>query len=421
MQPMLPTRRTVRFDKPSGSSTLVGMPDQPARSAENTMTDTTHDQSDAPPQLFSGEPMFEVFCRPAELLPSRTMPASSHPIEWPVAASMELPDTHEFHGSERSVADFLVDTDTAALLVLHDGAIRYERYWHTGGPKVRWLSMSVAKSFISALVGIAEAEGSIRSIDDPISDYIITKPGTAYDGVTIRAVLEMSSGARWNEDYSDPDSDIFALSAAFSGPGSLDEFVATATREVEPGTICRYNSTDTQALGALLVAATGRSITDYMADHLCEPLGMTDPSHWLVDATGREAAYFGLAMTARDFARLGELYRNGGRCAGRQVVPAGYVEESVRAHHQYTQPGEVWVSDHQFELGYGYQWWLPDGDPGEFSAIGVYNQLIYVHPESGAVIVKLSANRTYGTTTLEETNRDAENVACLRAIARSII
>lgn len=378
------------------------------------------DPAQAPPQLFVGEPVLEVFCRPAELLPATTMAASSVPTAWPVGTPVELPSTYTFRDTEHSVDEFLAATDTGALLVLREGAIRYERYWHTGGPEVRWLSMSVAKSFISALVGIAVDDGSIRSLDDPISDYIRADPGSAYDQVPIRDVLQMSSGARWNEDYSDPESDVFALTAAFAGAGSLDGFVASAARAAEPGTVCVYNSTDTQALGALLVAATGRSITDYMAERLCEPLGMTSPSHWMIDATGREAAYFGLAMTARDFARLGELYRNGGRWGDRQVVPSGYVADSVRSHHPHTRPGSVWVSGHEFELGYGYQWWLPDADPGEFSAIGVYNQLVYVHPESGAVIVKLSANQAYGTTTEEATNRDIENVAFLRAIARSI-
>jgi CubicO group peptidase (beta-lactamase class C family) len=385
-----------------------------------TVNDTTPQPDQQGPRMFAGEPVLEVFCRPAELLPSTTMPASTNPQPWPEGAPVELPSTYRFGDTERSTEEFLAATDTAAVLVLQEGVIRHEHYSHTGGPGVRWLSMSVAKSFVSALVGIALADGSIRSLDDPISDYITTESGSAYDRVPIRDVLQMSSGARWNEDYSDPDSDVFALTAAFSGVGSLDGFVAQAVRASEPGTACVYNSADTQALGSLLVAATGRSITDFMSERLCEPLGMTSPSHWMVDATGREAAYFGLAMTARDYARLGELYRNGGRWGDRQVVPAAYVADSVRTHHPHTQPGNVWVSGHAFELGYGYQWWLPDGDPGEFSAIGVYNQLVYVHPSSGAVVVKLSANQAYGTSAEEATNRDIENVAFLRAIARSL-
>ena len=166
--------------------------------------------------------------------------------------------------------------------------------------------------------------------------------------------------------------------------------------------------------------ATNRSVSAYMSEKLIEPLGMTSPSAWLVDGTGREAAYFGLNMTARDFAKLGELYRCGGVWQGRQIVPADYVEGSLNVTSPHTSPGQVWVSDHQWDLGYGFQWWLPQVDPGEFSAIGIYNQLVYVHPPTGSVIVKLSANRTYGLSTDETTNRDLENVAFLRAIARSL-
>ncbi|MEZ5229294.1 MAG: serine hydrolase domain-containing protein [Acidimicrobiales bacterium] len=373
----------------------------------------------ARPRLFSGEPVLDYFSRVAQIMPSVAMPAASQPIDWPSGTPIDLPPSYSYLGVDRSTEDLLAETDTAALLVLHEGAIRFERYWHTGGPDVQWLSMSVAKSFVSALVGIAVDDGLIGGLDDPISSYIRVDAGSAYDGVSIRDVLQMSSGARWNEDYSDSSSDVFALTAAF-GRGSLDAFVAGAASKAEPGTVCRYNSTDTQALGTLLVAATGRSLADYMTEQLIEPLGMTAPSHWLVDAEGREAAFFGLTMTARDFARLGELYRQAGRCNGRQIVPEHYVADSVRSHLRHTEPGQVWAGDHQFDLGYGYHWWLPDGDPGEFSAIGVYNQFVYVHPSSGVVIVKLSANQAYGTSTADEVNRELENLAMLRAIARSV-
>ena len=373
-----------------------------------------------PLPIFSGVPMHDYFCRMIELSASSTMPASSVPQPWREGPRIDLPATYSFAGQERPVEAFFQKTDTAALLVLKSGHIRYERYALTGGRDVPWISMSVAKSFISALVGIAIGEGAIASINDPISTYIAVEPGSAYDGATIRDVLQMSSGGRWNEDYHDPESDIFRLSAAYAGVGTFDNFIASCVRERAPGTVCRYNSADTQALGTLITRATGRSVASYMHQKLLEPLGLTSPSHWLTDPTGREAAYMGLNMTARDFARLGELYRNGGVWNGRQIVPRDYVAASIQPSGPHTQPGQVWVSDHQWELGYGYQWWVPAVDPGEFSAIGVYNQLIYVHPGSGTVIVKLSANRTYGSSTAEHTNHDIENVAFVRAIARHV-
>jgi CubicO group peptidase (beta-lactamase class C family) len=369
--------------------------------------------------LFTGAPQHENFCRMKDLLDAREMAASAKPHVWPEGTPITLPPAYEFDGDTRSTEDFLVDTDTAALLVLIDGAVRYEHYALTGGPDVQWLSMSVAKSFISALVGIAVAEGHIGSIDDPISTYVPVEAGSAYDGLPIRYALQMSSGARWNEDYHDPESDIFRLSAATMGiGGTLDDFVAGMVRESEPGTVCRYNSGETQVLGALLARATGRSVTAYMREKLGEPLGMAAPGFWLVDPAGVELSFAGLNLTARDFAKIGELYRNGGGWQGEQLVPAGWVRDSVTVAAPHLAPGRPLVGGHSFDLGYGYQWWLPDGDRGEFTAIGVYNQFVYVDPASNTTIVKLSANRRYGTTTDESTNRDLENVAFLRAIAR---
>lgn len=370
--------------------------------------------------LFTGEPQHETFCRLKDMLPSVRMAAARAPAPFPEGPRIELPATFEFEGAARSVEETLAGTDTAALLVLKDGVVRFERYALTGGRDVHWISWSVAKSFVSALAGIALDEGLIGGLDQPISDYVPVAPGSAYDGVAIRHVLQMSSGARWNEDYNDRDSDVHRLGAAMSGATTLDTFVATMAPESPPGSVCRYNSGDTQALGALLVRATGRSLADYMREKLCEPLGFEADSYWLVDSAGMEMAFAGLNLTARDFARLGELYRNGGRWQGRQVVPEAWVRASVRADAPHLQPGRPILADHPLDLGYGYQWWLPRGDRGEFSAIGIYNQLVYVDPPSGAVIVKLSANRAYGTSMDEHTNRELENIALLQAISRSL-
>jgi CubicO group peptidase (beta-lactamase class C family) len=368
--------------------------------------------------LFTGAPQHEHFHRMAEILPSSRMEPSSTPREWEVGDTVEVPETYEFDGATKSFEQFFVDTDTSALLLVEDGRIRYERYALTGGRDVPWMSMSVAKSFVSALIGIAVDEGHIGSIDDAISDYITVRPDSAYDGVSIKQVLQMSSGARWNEDYADPASDIFGLTAAMGGVGTLEDFVAGMAKESKPGTICRYSSGETQALGLLLVKATGRSISEYMQEKLVEPLGFTDPSYWLLDAPGVECAFACLNATARDFARLGELFRNGGQVDGQQVVPAAWVAASTSFDAPHLAPGRPIVGDHAFDLGYGYQWWLPDGSDGEFSAIGVYNQLIYVDPSRRRVAVKLSANRAYGTTPDEATNRDHENVEFLRALVR---
>lgn len=367
--------------------------------------------------LFTGVPQHEHFDRMHTLLPSRRLTASPTPHPFPDGRALDLPATFAFAGSTVDTEQFLDASDTGALLVLRDGNVVHEQYRLTGGRDVTWMSMSVAKSFISALVGIAVEQGHIRSIDDPISDYIDAEPGSAYDGVRIEDVLQMSSGARWNEDYSDPASDIVRLGAAMGAGGSLDRFVATAAPDVAPGTVCQYNSTDTQALGALLVRATGQSITDYMQQHLFDPLGMEHDGYWLLDDQGREMAFGGLNLTARDFAKLGELYRRGGNWHGRQVVPADWAEASVRPGAPHLEWGRPVIAGGTLPDGYGYQWWLISGGLDQYSAIGVYNQWVFVSPRDGVTIVKLSATRTYGTTMGEETNFSGAHEAFLQAVA----
>jgi CubicO group peptidase (beta-lactamase class C family) len=368
--------------------------------------------------LFTGAPQHDTFPRIRDLAPTRGMPAASRPFAWPTGPSLQLPTSYRFEGRTRSTADFLVETDTAALLVLVDGAIRYEGYWLTGGPKVTWLSMSVAKSFVSCLVGIALDEGLIGSVDQPISDYVPVRSGSAYDGVSIENVLGMSSGARWSEDYNDPESDVHQISRAMLGlGGGLDGFVARMVRDRAPGSVCRYNSGETQILGALLARATGRTVADYMREKLVEPLGFESPGFWITDLRGTEMSYAGLNLTARDFAKLGELYRNGGTWEGRRIVAEEWVRRSTSANSPIREPGRPVVWDRPVDLGYGYQWWLPAGTRGEFCAMGVLNQLVYVDPGTRTTIVKLSANRKFGTSHDEATNRDMENLEFLRAIA----
>lgn len=370
--------------------------------------------------LFSGAPQHQNFGRFKDMAPTSAMAASKKPFAFPLGKTIDLPKHYSFEGHTKSVEDFFTETDTTALLVLKDGQIVMERYALTGGPDVHWISWSMSKSFVSALVGIAVHEGHIRSIEDPISDYIPVPKGSAYHGVSIKNVLQMSSGARWNEDYSDPSCDVFRLAAAMGGAMSLEEFVAGMATESPPGTVCRYNSGETQALGMLLAYATKRTLSDYMQEKLFEPLGMNAAGYWLVDKTGKEMAFAGLNLIARDFIKIGELYRNDGVWNGQQVVPAAWVKASITADAPHLLPGKPWLSDHTLPFGYGYQWWLPAGQDGEFTALGIYNQVVYGDRSKGVVIYKQSANRAYGTSKDEATNREIETIEFVRSIARHI-
>lgn len=371
-----------------------------------------------PLSLYTGAPQHENFARMEDFFPTAHMKASTAPFQFPEGALTELPRNYKFCDQIRSTDDFIESTDTSALLVLKDGSVRLEQYFLNGGRDVQWMSFSVGKSFISALIGIAIEEGCIHSIEDPITRYVPALTGSAYDGVRIKDVMQMSSGARWNEDYSDPDAEIHRYSAVMAGEAPFEDFMASTVSERESGSLCLYNSGDTQALGMLIVNATGRTISDYMQEKLCEPLGMESPGYWVLDCNGMEMAAGGVNLTARDFAKIGELFRNQGVWNGKQIVSKPWVSASTTPDAAHLMPGKVVVGDHTFSMGYGYQWWVPAGDRREFSAIGIYNQFVYVDPSRGVVIVKLSANRAYGTSPDEATNREEETLEFLRAIAR---
>lgn len=378
------------------------------------------DESFSRQPLFTGAPMHEYFPIMMKAQPSVRMEAAPQAYTFPVGEAFELPATLEFRGAEVATDDLLTRTDTVAVLVLQNGQVRHEQYRLTGGRDVHWISWSVAKSFVSTLVGIAIEEGHIGGITDSISGYHPKLAGSAYDGVSIEDVLQMSSGARWNEDYADPDSDIHRFGAAMSGELTLDEFVHGMENEHPPGSLCRYNSADTQALGMMLSGAVGRPVADYMKDKLVDPLGFESEGYWLTDSAGVEMTAGGLMLTPHDFAKLGELFRRTGDWMGEQIVSADWVAAATRADKPHTQPGKTVIAGHTLPTGYGYQWWLQPGDRGDFQAIGIYNQYIHVDPLTESVIVKLSANRTYGTASTEEADLEGANDAFFRGVVAAL-
>jgi CubicO group peptidase (beta-lactamase class C family) len=354
----------------------------------------------------------------AEQVATRRIAAPPAASLLPDGERVSLPISFEFEGGQADLADFLDQTDTTGLLVLADGKVVFEDAYRGNGPGTRSISWSVAKSFVSALVGIAIEDGHIESVEDPITRYVPELSGSAYEGVRIKDVLQMSSGARWNEDYSDPDSDINRFGRILAIGGSLDEHAMQLERELEPGTYNRYNSTDTHALGMLLARATGRDLSSLLEEKIWRPLGMEDDAYWLLDDEGVEFAAGGLNVSLRDYARFGLLYLQGGQWNGAQIVPAKWVAQSVTPDSPHLQPGENPASD--WVVGYGYQWWIPEGDEAEFSAIGIYNQFIYVNPTRNIVIVKTSANSDYGQTDDESSYRELETIEMFRAIGRSL-
>ncbi len=281
----------------------------------------------------------------------------------------------------QAMNQYLAEQKVAGFILLQDGAVRFERYGLGHSPLGKWTSQSVAKAATSTLVGIAVREGFIASIDDPVTRYLPALTGSGYDGVTIRQLMTMTSGVRWNEDYSDPDSDLARFYRAPITPG-LDatvSYMRTLPREAPPGTKWWYKTGETHLLGALVAAATRQPLAEYLSTRIWAPYGMERAATWTLDRSGRELGGCCLQAGLRDFARFGQFVLDGGKIDGRAVVPDGWFAEATRKH---------WDTGYM-ERGYGFQWWTGDG--GTFDAIGINGQLIHIDPARRLVVAINSA------------------------------
>jgi hypothetical protein len=361
--------------------------------------------------LFGGGSQVENFREMATIYPVRVARRASKPAPFDLGEPTELPAAFAFQGETLDTAHFLSDLETTGLLVLKEGRLVFERYWLGNDATTQSASWSVGKSFVSALVGIAIDQGAIRCVEEAVSLYAPMLRGGAYDGVRLKDVLQMSSGARWNEDYSDPDSDINKWIRITADGGSLDAFAAGSVREREPGTLSRYNTTDTHVLGMVVRGATGRSLSEYLRENLWEPLGAEADAFWVVDSTGAEVAGGGLNAILRDYAKLGDLYLNGGVWNGRRIVSEAWVKASVTPDAPHVMPTPE-------SSGYGFQWWVPD-DSATYAAIGTYNQFIWVDPGTRTVIAQTAAFRRYAADLRAESYRTADCRALFRAIANA--
>ncbi|WP_438864827.1 serine hydrolase domain-containing protein [Neptunicella sp.] len=343
--------------------------------------------------LYDKDKIVENFQHMPALFNATEVHPSTQPNPLPKAIK-PLPQSFEFEGESINTAEFLASNNTTGLLVLKDGVIVSENYYLGHSENGQHISFSVAKSFISALLGIAIDEGYIDSIEQTVTDYVPELKGSGYDGVRIKDVLQMSSGVRFNEDYGDFDSDINRFSRTVALGQSFDDFTATLEREREPGTYHHYVSIDTQVLGMIITRATGQSLTHYLQEKIWQPLGMEHAAYWLADDTGMELALGGLNVSLRDYARFGQLYLHQGQHQGKQIVPQHWVVDSVTPDAPHLMPGKNNPAS-DTESGYGYQWWIPNDGNGEFQAQGIYGQYIFVDPNNNTVIVKNSANHLY--------------------------
>ncbi|HZX85967.1 MAG TPA: serine hydrolase [Reyranella sp.] len=280
-----------------------------------------------------------------------------------------------------TVDDYMKAYNVSGLMVVKDGKVMLERYGLGRKPEDRWISFSVTKSITSTLVGAAIKDGKIKSIDDQVTTYIRELKGSAYDGVSIRNLLTMSSGVKWNEDYADPNSDVARSGASILEPGvnPIVSYMKALPRAHEPGTRFTYNTGETDLVGILLANAVGRSLSQYASEKLWQAYGMERDATWIVDRAGHERGGCCMSMTVGDYARFGQFMLDGGVASGRQILPDGWIQQATTAQITNGTP----------PAGYGYFWWLGQGGP--YQASGIFGQSISIIPDERLVIVINSA------------------------------
>ena len=318
------------------------------------------------------------------LFPTRTITAGGHPYALPMAP-IQLENV-QFTWQDRTydLFDYVALDSVTAMLVLKDGKVAYETYQRGNTEKTRWMSMSMAKSVTSTLAAAALHDGSIKSLDSQVVDYVPRLRGSAYDGVTLRNVLMMASGVKWTEAFTNPDSDRRALLKAQMSqvPGSVMALMASRLRAAEPGTVNNYNTGEAQVLAEVVHSAVKMPLADYLTQKIWQPFGMEHDAKWWLDSpNGMEIGGSGISATLRDFGRFGLFFMNGGKINGQSILPDGWVREA-------TSPT---VLKDGKPLNYGYMWWPAQTEAsikdGAYSAIGMQGQNIYINPAQNVVIV----------------------------------
>jgi len=322
--------------------------------------------------LFWSQPQrdaaFRAMDRISLLAKWHDIPAGSTPSPLPPGPPLNL---------QLDVDAYMAGQRGAALLVLQDGKLRLERYGLDFDRNGRWTSFSVAKSLTSTLMGAAIRDGFIKSLDDKVSVYIPEMKGSAYDDVSIRQLLTMTSGVKWNEDYADPKSDVaqFNNHKPEEGVDSLVSYMRKLPREVPAGTRWLYSTGETNLVGILINRATKKPLATYLSEKIWMPAGMEQKATWILSKTGQEISGCCIQAAPRDFARFGQFILNGAVVNGKSIVPEGWLADATTSRTTIGQPGR----------GYGYQWWTYDS--GAFTARGIFGQGIFIDPKRKLVIV----------------------------------
>jgi len=333
-----------------------------------------------------------------QLFSVRTVESSDKPEPLP-EATVDLDDVVVRVGDDSlTVDEYIKRKNVAGLLVIKNGEIAYERYALGNNKDSLWVSFSVTKSVVSMLVGAAIQDGFINGVDDMVADYLPRMRDSSYDQASIRNILQMASGVEWNEDYSDPDSDVGSINWETL---PLLELLAGQPRTAPPGEVFNYNTAETNLAGIMLRSSIGNNLSTYLSEKIWKPFGMASDATWnLTEPGGGEFGGCCINASLRDYGRLGMFALADGRLPdGTEVLPAGWMQES-------TSPSKG-------NPGYGYFWWL--GDEHRFGASGIFGQGIRIDREENVVIAVQSARD-------EASNRDdwAWQIALYHALTDAV-
>jgi len=282
---------------------------------------------------------------------------------------------------EMDLQAYIDQNRVAGLVVLHNGRVRMEAYGLGFDRDERWTSFSVAKSLTSTLVGAAIQDGYINSLDDDITTYISDLDGSAYEGVSVRQLLTMTSGVAWNEDYEDPESDVAKIGSHESEDDTpnLVSYMSKLPRAHAPGEVWNYSTGETNLIGILVMEATNKSLSSYLSEKVWVPFGMEAKASWLLGSDGIEVSGCCIQARTRDFARFGQFVLEDGIIDGQRTVPQGWFDAAT--------VNQVTVEDQRYgDRGYGFQWWIEGQEGSQFAALGIFGQSIFIDADRDLVI-----------------------------------
>ncbi len=332
--------------------------------------------------------LVETFRRNEEAFSTRRIARGGPVRPLPYAARQVTDLPISANGQVYDLADYLGRNRIGGLLILKRREVVFEYYDLGLAPTTPWVSMSMAKSMATTLVGAAIKDGCIGGVDDDLSTYLTELRGSAYEGVSIRHLMQMTSGVKWDDTHTDPTSErrhMLELQTA-QRPGAILDYMKGLPRVAEPGALWNYSTGETHVVGALVKAATGKWLADYLSEKVWSHAGMeADASWWLESPGGLEVAGSGVSAVLRDYVRFALFAMEGAVVDGESILPPGWMAEATLPREAGGEP-----------LNYGYMWWpVPSADgsfaDGAFSARGIFGQYLYINPAKDLIIGVLSS------------------------------